>query len=119
MLPEEVSNWIDQSDLPQSDAEDIYAWLERNGISKEFIEIGFNFDKPDPIAFAIEKLGWIRVKMYDGACNINCLSFNESVRSRLSDTLYEIFGNGIFYTRLVVESTELRTFAQIGYEELQ
>lgn len=118
MLSEYVNDWIDQSNLPQSDAQDIYAWLERNLIDANYIAVAFGFEEPDPVNFAIEKLGWIRVKMYDGVCNINCLGLDSQTKKILSEMLLEIFDNMIFRTRLVIETRTSGQYVQMNYGEL-
>lgn len=118
LLSENVNNWIDQSDLPQSDAQDIYSWLEQNSVDSNYIAIAFGFDKPDPINFAIETLGWIRVKMYDGVCNINCLGLDSQTKNLLSEMLFEIFDNMIFRTKLVIETRTSGQYVKMNYGDL-
>ena len=118
LLSENVNSWIDQSNLPQSDAQDIYSWLERNSVNPNYIAIAFGFDKPDPVNFAIEKLGWIRVKMYDGVCNINCLGLDSQTKKILSEMLLEIFDNMIFRTKLVIETRTSGQYVKMNYGDL-
>ena len=117
MLRENINNWIDQSNLPESDAADIYDWLIRNGICKEKVGVAF-FNSARPIDYAIERLGWVRVKMYDGVCNINLWNFDRVTRNMVGETLYEIFGDRILNCRCAVEITSVRKFIKLDYREL-